>query len=196
MTTLTETTSIQTLSVELAALRLAARLYRYANDPCGIILALPGCCFALPSLLSQRLRIPMDVFAVRPLRVPAESPCTIGAVTENGLVHLDADMISRQPWLHRELRAHIEREIQAARIEISCQRAARRAGHITDLASRHVLFVDDGEATAAELLAILEAFHQLHAERIVAAIPEHISAATPAVRNHADEVIEFRINLD
>jgi putative phosphoribosyl transferase len=190
-TTLIENPVIQeSLGVDGLARMLAVRLVHYMDDPDRIILALPKDRLGLASALSDRLRIPCETFIARPLRAPCECPCTIGALTETGVVYLDPEVISRQSWLHRELRAHIEREIQAQRIGIARQSAQLRTGRgLPDLTGRHVLFIDEGKTPSAVLFAVIEALRRLHAARIVAAIPMEINSLTPEIRHRVDEFL-------
>ena len=169
---------------------LVGRLAHYADDPEGIVLALPGRGLALATTIGERLRIPVEVFIARSLRAPCDCPCTIGVLTESDVVHLDASVIARQQWLHRELRAHIEREMQVQRAEIIRQRQFLRSGcGLPNLTGRHALFVDDGAASSATLLATIEALRRLGVGRIVAALPVKPPPVLQNIRQRVDEMI-------
>jgi putative phosphoribosyl transferase len=88
------------------------------------------------------------------------------------------------------LRAYIAREIELQKAEIVRQREILRSGHaFPDLTGRHVLFVDDGFATPAVLLASVEAFRRLGAATIVAAIPTQSVKMANGIRQKVDELV-------
>jgi predicted phosphoribosyltransferase len=112
---------------EDVARTFANRLIQYRDDPAGMVLTLPNRREA-GIVASALLQLPVEVFIARDLQAPCHCPCMIGALTETDVVHLDEDVIAKQAWLHRELRAYIEREIQQQRAEIARQRQLLRSG--------------------------------------------------------------------
>ena len=182
--------SQEPLSIRRAVQALSDRMLHYTADPEGIALALPNRSLAMAFSISKLLQIPMDVFVVRTLRAPCNCPCIIGALTESDVVYLDQNVVARQEWLHRELRAHIEKEIQTHRAEIVRQATYLRVGRqLSNLARRDVLFIDDGSAPLATMFASIETFRRLHARRIVVAIPMQTSPVIRSIRQRVDELI-------
>jgi putative phosphoribosyl transferase len=132
----------------------------------------------------------MDVFVARTLCAPCNCRCTIGALTESGVVYIDQSVIAKQECLHRELRAHIEREIQTQRVRIARQLAFLRSGReLPNLTGRHVLFVDDGTAPSVILIGEIEALHRLGTGRLVAAIPIGTPPVVQDIKQRVDELI-------
>ena len=175
-------------AIETIAQALAERLSRYTNDPDGLVLTLPNSRAGLPTVVSDLLGLQRENFIVRALCAPCECACIIGALTETGVVYLDPHVIFRQSVLQRELRAHIEREIQAQRIGIARQLAVLRPGlGLPDFAGRHVLFVDEGRTPSAVLLAIIEALRRLQAKRVIVATSGEAKAFIAEIRQRADE---------
>jgi len=169
---------------------LVGRLTHYADDPDGIVLALPNGSLVIASVVSELLQIPMEVFVARTLCAPCNCHCTIGAVTESGVVHMDQTVIARQECLPRELRAHIEREIEAQRARIARQLAFLRSGReLPNLTGRHVLFVDDGTAPSVILIGVIEALQRLGTGRLVAAIPIGTHRVVQDIEQRVDELI-------
>jgi putative phosphoribosyl transferase len=169
---------------------LVGRLLHYADDPDGIVLALPNGSLAIASVVSDLLQLPMEVFVARTLCAPCNCHCTIGAVTESGVVYMDQSVIARQECLHRELRAHIEREIQAQQARIVRQLVFLRSGReLPNLTGRHVLFVDDGTAPSVILFGVIEALHRLGTGRLVAAIPIGTDTMVRDIEQQVDELI-------
>ena len=150
-------------------------LQSYREDPNSILMSLLQSGLGLSSILSGALHVPRHIFIAKDLRAPCPCPCAIGTLTETNLVYMDESVIARQQWPYRELRAYIEREIQARRAEISRLRQTHRSPHeLPDLRGRNVLFVNDGTASSASLIASIESFRLLGAKRIVLALPDSI----------------------
>lgn len=169
---------------------VAGRLTHYADDPAGIVLALPNGSLVIASVVSELLQIPMEVFVARTLCAPCNCHCTIGVVTESGVVYMDQTVIAKQECLPRELRAHIEREIQAQRVRIARQLAFLRSGReLPNLTGRHVLFVDDGTAPSVILIGVIEALHRLGTGRLVAAIQPGTQPVVQDIEQRVDELI-------
>jgi putative phosphoribosyl transferase len=176
------------VSNEETARNLAHSLIQYGDNPDAIILAPPD--GKVASIVSGLLRLPAEVFIARNLRAPCHCPCIIGALTETDVVYIDESVIVKQAWLHRELRAYIEREIQLQRAEIARQRQFLRSGRgLLNLAGRHILFVDDGASPLATLLAAIESFRKLGADKIVAAIPTESSQVIQTMQQWVDELV-------
>jgi putative phosphoribosyl transferase len=168
----------------------AGRLLHYADDPDGIVLTLPNGSLAIASVVRKMLQIPMDVFVARTLCAPCNCHCTIGAVTENGVVYMDQDVIARQECPHRELRAHIEREIQSQQVRIARQLAFLRSGReLPNLIGRHVLFLDDGTAPSVILFGVIQALRRLRTGRLVVAIPLGTHPVVQDIKHRVDELI-------
>lgn len=175
-------------AIETIAQVLADRLSRYANDPDGVVLTLPDNRGGLSTVVSDLLGLRRENFIVRALCAPCECACIIGALTETGVVYLDHNVISSQSLLQRELRAHIEREIQAQRIGIARQLAVLRPGlGFPDLAGRHVVFIDEGRTPSAVMLAIIEALRRMQAGRIIVATSREANESHAQIRQRADE---------
>lgn len=175
-------------AIETIAQVLADRLSRYANDPDGVVLTLPDNRGGLSTVVSDLLGLRRENFIVRALCAPCECACIIGALTETGVVYLDHNVISSQSLLQRELRAHIEREIQAQRIGIARQLAVLRPGlGFPDLAGRHVVFIDEGRTPSAVMLAIIEALRRMQAGRIIVATSREANESQAEIRQRADE---------
>ena len=175
-------------AIETIAQALAERLSRYANDPDGVVLTLPNNRGGLSTVVSDLLGLRRENFIVRALCAPCECACIIGALTETGVVYLDHNVISSQSLLQRELRAHIEREIQAQRIGIARQLAVLRPGlGFPDLAGRHVVFIDEGRTPSAVMLAIIEALRRMQAGRIIVATSGEANMSHTEIRQRADE---------
>jgi len=161
------------LNIEEQAARMNDCLLRYREDSDAILMSLLQSGLGLASILSGMIHVPRHIFIAKDLKAPCSCPCSIGALTETNFIYMDEGVIARQQWPYRELRAYIERAIQQQRAEIAHLTKTHRWPHgLPDLTGQKVLFVNDGTASAATLIASIESFRLLGAGRIVLAVPD------------------------
>lgn len=152
---------------EDAALQLAKRLKaRRLERP--LVLAIPRGGVVVGAVLARELGAELDVVLARKLRAPYQSELAIGAVSEDGEVHLNA--FARQiPGVTDEY-LHRERDHQLA--EIVRRRALfRDARPEADAAGRTVIVTDDGVATGSTMLAALHVLQARAPREVIVAIP-------------------------
>ena len=156
---------------EEAGLLLAERLLTYQADPSTIVVALPRGGVVVGHVISQALRVPLEVFLSRKLGAPDNPEYAIGAVTETGSIYWNQEALRMMGGFSTAGR-YFDETVQAQRDEIRRRQELYRNGRpLPDLQDRTVLLVDDGVATGATFLAAVEALRSLHVRRLVAAIP-------------------------
>jgi predicted phosphoribosyltransferase len=185
------------LHIEELAARMSDRLLQYREDPNGILMSLLQSGLGLSSILSGTLHVPRHIFIAKDLRAPCPCPCSIGALTETNFVYMEESVIARQQWPYRELRAQIEKQMQEQRGEIARLKKIHRSPHgLPELAGRHVLFVNDGTASSAALIASIESFRLLGAGRIVLAVPSDFRRIASDIEQRVDELVIASPSLD
>src|SRR5216110_1771322 len=108
-----------------AGKQLAARLADYADRHGVLVLALPRGGVPVAYEVAKALRAPLDILVVRKLGVPFQPELGMGAVGEDGVRVLNADVL-RQAGVTEAQLAQIEAH-ERAEVE---ERAARlRGGH-------------------------------------------------------------------
>lgn len=168
-----------------AGRRLAERLLSLReNDP--IVLALPRGGVPVGAEVAHRLGAPLDVILVRKLGAPSQPELAMGAIGEEGVRVLDANLIARARVTDTEL-ARIELR-ERAELE---RRAARYRGDRPPMkiTGRTVVIVDDGLATGASARAAIVVARARGARRVVVAVPVAPPETVAALRNQADDVI-------
>lgn len=171
---------------EEAGRLLAAKLDAYRHAPNGLILALPRGGVVVGYVMSATLHLPLDVFLTRKLGAPGNPEYAIGAITETGSLFLN-----HQAILALSLPGGaVEQESRMQQGEIVRQQALyRKERHLSSLAERTVLLVDDGVATGATFLASIEALRGLHPGRLVAAVPVGPPDTIREIREQVDELV-------
>lgn len=164
---------------------LAGRLKQYSGEE-TVVVGLPRGGVEVAAEVATVLGCDLDIIMAGKLRAPYNPELAIGAVTEDGLVYLNADAI-------RSLRippGYIDEE-KKARLETMRERLAlyRKVKPKVDLGKKTVVIVDDGLATGSTMISAIQAATACGAARIIVAVPGG-PTDTVAVIKAMDEVAE------
>src|SRR5690554_4054293 len=165
-----------------AARRLAEALTHLKGEH-PLVLAIPRGGVPMGRVLADALEGELDVVLVRKVGAPGNPEYAIGAVSEDGSVHLEeAAGQCRQAWLTREI------ERQRELIEERRRRYTPVRSPI-DPAGRVVVVVDDGSATGATMAAALATLRQRGPTRLIAALGVAPPDTLARLESLADEVV-------
>jgi putative phosphoribosyl transferase len=168
-----------------AGRRLAERLSGLrASSP--LVLGLPRGGVPVASEVAKALRAPLDILVVRKLGVPFQPELGMGAVGEDGVRVLNADVL-RQARVTESQLAQVEAR-ERAEVE---ERAARLRGGrpAIPLQARTVVIVDDGLATGGTARAAVRVARERGAARVILAVPVAPPETVAALRRDADDVV-------
>lgn len=136
--------------------------------------------------VARALGAPLEVLVVRKLGVPFQPEWAMGAVSEDGVLVVNDDVVRAASVTQTQLAA----EIRHQRAEVEAKASTFRDGRAPEsLASRVAVLVDDGTATGATLLAACHVARARAARRVIVAVPVASRAALNRLRAAADEVI-------
>jgi putative phosphoribosyl transferase len=168
-----------------AGRRLAAALAPlYGAHP--LVVALPRGGVPVAFEIAEELDTGLDVALVRKVGAPMQPELAIGAVSEDGVVVVDEQLVARLGIAHDEL-AHL---VERAQREIASQAVRLRPGHASvRVKGRTVVVVDDGLATGSTMRAALVALRRRGAARVVVAVPVGAPDTCAALRREADDVV-------
>ena len=168
-----------------AGRRLAARLGPLRDDE-PVVVGLPRGGVPVAAEVAAALDAPLDVIVVRKLGVPFQPELGMGAVGEDGVRVLDAEIVRIAGVSPAEVAEVEDRE----RLEVE-RRARRFRGHrpAVGLAGRTVVVVDDGLATGSTARAAVEVARAHGARRVVLAVPVAPADTVRALGAVADEVV-------
>jgi predicted phosphoribosyltransferase len=168
-----------------AGWRLVERLRgETLRDP--LVLAIPRGGVEVGAALARGLGAELDVVLSRKLRAPHQPELALGAVAEDGTVHLNhfaaAMTDAGDAWIEAERRR------QVAEIE---RRSGifRRIRPKAPIAGRTVILTDDGIATGATMIAALHSVRAAGAAEIIVAVPVGSPDRLAAIRGLCDRVI-------
>lgn len=147
---------------------LAQRLGAYKNKDV-IVLGIPMGGVPVAYEIAREMKAPLDVVMAKKIGAPFNPEFAIGAVTWNGAVLLDEDMMDK--WqISREYVSEISRKlIKDMNDKLSELRVGQ--GSFPKLFGRTVIIVDDGIATGNTMIAAVEAVRDQGADEVVVAVP-------------------------
>ena len=168
-----------------AGRRLAERLSGLrATSP--LILGLPRGGVPVAYEVAKALGAPLDILVVRKLGVPFQPELGMGAVGEDGVRVLNADVL-RQAGVTEGQLAQVEAH-ERAEVE---ERAARLRGGrpAIPLQGRTAVIVDDGLATGGTARAAVRVARERGAARVILAVPVAPPETVAALQRDADDVV-------
>ena len=135
-------------------------------DP--VVLAIPSGGVPIGLELTGCIRCPFDCVIVRKLPIPGNTEAGFGAVTYDGSLFLNQDMLA---YLHIT-REQIESQANRVRAELEERNRLFRHGRpFPDLSGRTVIIADDGLASGYTMLASVETVRKHGSGKIIIAVP-------------------------
>lgn len=146
---------------------LATRLMDYASrDP--VCAGLPRGGVVVAAQVAGILGCALDVIVAGKLRSPYNPELAMGAVTEDGEVYLNNDVITILGVTKRYIE---EEKVERMRVVLEKLARYRQVIDKTPLKGRLVILVDDGLATGSTMIAAVQAAHAGGAAEIIVAVP-------------------------
>lgn len=168
-----------------AGRRLAARLTHLRGRD-TVVLALPRGGVPVAAEVAEALGAPLDVLVVRKLGLPFQPEAAMGAIGEEGVRVVDADLIEHALVGDGELAAVEAHERAELERRVARYRGGRRP---VPIRGRTVVVVDDGVATGSTAQAACRVARGRGAAHVVLAVPVAAPAALRALRGDADAVV-------
>jgi putative phosphoribosyl transferase len=168
-----------------AGRHLGARLAGY-TDRAVMVLGLARGGVLVAAEVARQMRAPLDVLVVRKLGSPSSEELAIGAVTADGGLYLNEDIIQSQGVSQRYLDAETQRQRHLAEEREARYRHGRPA---PSLKGRGVILVDDGMATGSTMIAAARSARHKGADFVYVAVPVGAPESCEELRNEADEVL-------
>jgi len=168
-----------------AGRRLAQELTDYADGK-TIVLAIPRGGVVVGYEIAHKLGILLDIIVPRKVGAPHNPELAIGAVTEDGTIILDHQLVE---YLGVS-KSYIEQESARQRLEIERRLRIYRGDAIyPSLKDRDVIIVDDGVATGSTIRAALASIRKSGPKSVVVAVPVGPPSTIVELKNEADRVV-------
>src|SRR5262249_14151931 len=136
--------------------------------------------------LARGLGAELDIVVACKLGAPFQPELAIGAVTANGGLYLNEELIEEAGGTQEFLETGTSKERVEARQREARLRGKRPAPRIK---GRIVIVVDDGLATGATMRAALRSLRKGEPSQLIVAVPVAAVETCAALRAEADDVI-------
>jgi putative phosphoribosyl transferase len=157
----------------------------YAKAANVFVLAIPSGGVPVALEVSESLDSPMDLLIVRKLQIPGNPESGFGAMTRDGSLFLNKDLIAE---LHLG-EAEIEEQRRIVKDELERRNDIFRNGSPSpNLENKAVILVDDGLASGYTMMASLHEVKKRNAARTTVAVPTASLSSLRRVGDMADDI--------
>lgn len=168
-----------------AGKRLASALAESVSED-GIVLAIPRGGVVVGFEIARALNLSLDVIVPRKIGAPDNPELAIGAMTEDGTIILDKDLVNQLGVS----KAYIKKESERQRLEIKRRLKLYRGDFPRPkLKDREVIIVDDGIATGSTMKAALASVRKSGAKTVTVAVPVGPPSTIKELEAQADRVV-------
>lgn len=152
----------------------------------AIVLAIPRGGVVVGFEVAHALNISLDLIIPRKIRAPDNPELAIGALTEDGTIILDDELVKYLQVSEEYVREESERQ----RLEIERRlKLYRGDAPYPSLKNREVVIVDDGIATGSTMKAAVASVRMRGAKTILVAVPVGPFSSIEELKREADNVI-------
>jgi putative phosphoribosyl transferase len=159
-------------------------LEKYKRAKKTVVLGLPRGGVVVAFEVAIALEIPLDILIPRKIGSPGNPELAIGAIAGDGVV-LDKEIIDALHVPESYIQAEIAKEKQEAERRLSLFRENKPP---RDWSGWTALIVDDGIATGSTMRASIAALKNMHASKIVVAVPVGPPDTIDELKQEVDEV--------
>ena len=169
-----------------AGAELAQKLQHLKNAKNLLVLGLPRGGVVTAVEIAHALHAPLDVIICRKIGAPGNEEFAIGAISENGGLFLNQDVIAAYGISKSYIDATIARETKKI---AKYQQAFRGEAKPPSLKNKTVVIADDGAATGYTLKAAIDTVRKCKPAKIIVALPVAPPGTAEKLQNLADETI-------
>lgn len=169
-----------------AGQQLAKKLSAYKNDPDAIVIGLPRGGVVTAFAIAEALNVPLDIVVARKIGMPFNPELAAGALTEDGTVLLNKEIMEMSSVTRNDLDPIIKAEKDEAIRRLTLYRQGKLPLNLT---GKKVILVDDGIATGATMRAAIASVRSRNAKKIIVAAPIVPIDLLSRLRKEADEVV-------
>ena len=165
--------------------RLADKLLHF-KDKNPLILAVPRGGLTVAEPVLKKISGELDLIITRKIGAPYQPELAIGAVTGDGFVMLNEDILSRVSADKKYIEKAVAEEVEEIKRRLKAYRGERPA---PALDNRIVILIDDGVATGYTLLAALRNLQEKKPDRLVLAVPVGPPDTFKKLQQEVDELV-------
>jgi len=168
-----------------AAEKLSKELLSY-KDTDTVILSIPRGGVVVGFEVARKLDAPLDLIIPRKIGAPGNPELAIGAVTQDGTVIMDHELMKNLRVSESYLNEETKRQIEEIKRRMKRYRGDRP---FSPLEGKTVIIVDDGIATGATMLAAIHSVRKKKPASIIVAVPVAPYSTLEKLRGEADGIV-------
>lgn len=173
-----------------AGRQLAKHLEHYKNNPDVIVIGLPRGGVVVAAEIARALKAPLDIIVPRKIGAPGHEELAVGALTEDGIVQLNEELMQALGLSEADLTGIIEKEKKEAQRRLNLYQGNRPP---LSFKKKTVILVDDGIATGATMQAAIASARAHIARKIIVAIPVGPENMIKQLDKEVDQVVCLQI---
>ncbi|MBZ0156900.1 MAG: phosphoribosyltransferase [Alphaproteobacteria bacterium] len=176
-----------------AGKRLASLLAGYGvpsrdsgGDSGGIVFAIPAGGVPVAAEIASALRLSLELLITRKLQIPYNPEAGFGAVTPDGEVVFNEDLMRYLKLSGDDIRKAVERTMENIRQR---EQLFRQGRPYPEVRGKTVLVVDDGLASGFTMRAAVRFLRKSSPGRVVVAVPTGLESTLRRIMQDAAEVV-------
>jgi predicted phosphoribosyltransferase len=169
---------------------LASMLRDRAGDPETFLLAIPAGGVPVTVVVAQRLHLPFDLVLTRKLHVPWNPEAGFGAVSWNGVLHLNEPLVARLGLTQQDVEDVVAKEQAVITRRLNTFRGARP---FPPLQEKCVIIIDDGLASGFSMLTTIHALKRIKVKEMTVAVPTAPTSAIQLIQPHVQSIVCLNI---
>ncbi|MEX0617096.1 MAG: phosphoribosyltransferase [Candidatus Woykebacteria bacterium] len=154
------------------------------------ILAIPRGGVVLGAAIAKKLKCPLSIIVARKLGAPDNPELAIGAVTADGDLFLDQDLIDRIGVRPEYIMSEQEAQMKEAERR---EKAYRQGLQRPNLKGKAAILVDDGLATGATMEAAIRSVKREGASKVIIAVPVSPRGTVEHFKGIVDDIIVLSV---
>jgi putative phosphoribosyl transferase len=151
-----------------------------------VVLAIPRGGVLVAKEVADSLGAPLDLVITRKIGAPGNPELAIGAVTQDGEVIADPELVDRLMVSDEYMKDESARQVDEIRGRMKRYRGERA---YPDLAGKIVVLVDDGVATGSTVQAAIKSVKRRDAAAVIVAVPVGPQETIEELSKVADRVV-------
>lgn len=168
-----------------AGTRLAEKLEKYRSEN-PLVLAIPKGGIPVGLAVAKRLRASFDLIVSRKIPLPYTREAGFGALTWDGIMVLNQELISAASLNKRDIDHGIKVALEELEEATRSLRGGRPPPTVKD---KLIILVDDGLASGYTMKAAIKYVRKHGARRVVVAVPTTSSSALSLILPELDELV-------
>ncbi|EKD74977.1 MAG: hypothetical protein ACD_44C00270G0002 [uncultured bacterium] len=167
---------------------LASQLQNYKNKKDGLVLALPRGGVPVAYEIAKSLVLPLSIYLVRKLGVPHQSELAFGAISMDGQIVFNEEIVKSLNLS----KTSMEQVIETEKKELNRRKTSYFSNILPFvLKDKIIILVDDGIATGATLRAAISAIQLQNPKKIIVAVPVGAKSSCQEIETQVDEFISI-----